>query len=239
MAGLPDIEGMRDYWDDRAEQDAAWYVDTSIDYEQRDMDRFWSTGRIMLAEALNRSVPAPTARGQAVEIGCGLGRVCGALSEHFDRVIGLDISARMVGQARDLVRNDRIEFVVGDGVSWQPIPAASTDLVLSFTVFQHIPSVAVIESYLAEAARILRPGGVMVFQWSSQPGAWWWPARRWVLANLQRAGWGDPFGGSALELSGSRIPVNRMRRALADNGLELEAVRAEGTLFTWAWARKP
>src|ERR1700682_1659970 len=178
---------MRDYWDERARQNAAWYVDTSVDYENPDMERFFETGRVIVSEALdNAPVPLPPERGLAVEIGSGLGRICLALADRFDRVVGVDISQEMLDRARGLVTDPRIEFRLGDGVSLRPLADGSADLVLSFTVFQHIPDVDVIQSYLAEAGRILKPGGLLVFQWNSTPGAWRSSIRWCVLASLHR-----------------------------------------------------
>ena len=101
---------MRAYWDDAARRNAVWYVDTSLSYEGPDMDRFFETGRRIVSEALDGSpVPLP-GTGTAVEIGAGLGRVCRALADRFDRVVGLDVSPEMVERARGLVDDPRVSF---------------------------------------------------------------------------------------------------------------------------------
>src|SRR5438309_3359853 len=179
---------MRSYWDEGARRNAFWYVDTSLDYANPDLDQFFETGRLIVSEALQDAPVNPRGKALAVEIGCGLGRVCQALASRFDRVIGVDVSPEMLDRARLLVDEPNVEFLLGDGVSLGGVPTASADLVLSFTVFQHIPRVSVIRDYLTEAGRVLKPGGVLVFQWNNQPGALWWRFRRAVLATLQRAG---------------------------------------------------
>src|SRR5882762_2278633 len=63
---------MRDYWDERACTNAAWYVDTSIDFAEPDMDRFFATGETIVGEALDGAPASPPAYGVAVEIGAGL-----------------------------------------------------------------------------------------------------------------------------------------------------------------------
>ncbi len=96
----PETSGMRDYWNEHARQNAAWYVDTSVDYENPDRDRFFETGRVIVSEALDHApVPLRAERGLAVEIGSGLGRICLALADRFDRVVGLDISREMLDRA--------------------------------------------------------------------------------------------------------------------------------------------
>lgn len=238
---MPDAtDGMRSFWDDAASKNAAWYVDTSISYDDPDMEAFWETGRVIAATAMSGPVP-PSQRGLAVEIGPGLGRILRSLvREHgFAAAIGVDISQEMVRQARELAADDNIRFEVGSGASLAPVEDGSADLVVSFTVFQHIPKVAVIEQYIGEAARVLRPGGVVAFQWNNLPGQRRWAARRWLLGLLQRSGIRpERFRRNAPQFLGSRVSLRRITRALESAGLALEGTRDEGTLFAWAWATK-
>lgn len=230
---------MRSYWDEGARKNAVWYVDTSLDYDEPDLDRFFETGKTIVAQALDDAPAQPAGHGLAVEIGCGLGRICQALAPRFDRVVGVDISPEMLKQAREIVTDPKVEFVLGDGVSLGALETASADLVLSFTVFQHIPSVSVICDYLTEAGRVLKPGGVMVFQWNNEPGALYWRLRRSVLSVLQRTGLRrEKYGRHAPEFLGSRVPLNQVEAALHKGGLQLKGVRGADTLFAWAWARR-
>jgi SAM-dependent methyltransferase len=225
---------MRRYWDERARRNAAWYVDTSLDYDAVDLDRFFATGRTIAAHALDGS-PDPVGSGLAVEIGCGLGRVTIALADRFERVIGVDISQEMLTRA---TAHPSVEFVLGDGSSLRGIADGIADLVLSFTVFQHIPRTSVIERYIDEAGRVLRPGGTFVFQWNNTPGALRWRLRRSAMGVAQRVGLGDSYGRDAPAFLGSRVGLNRITRALEGAGLELRKTDGEGTLYAWAWARK-
>lgn len=228
---------MRSYWDARAKQNAAWYVDTSLPYDQPDMERFFATGHSIVAEALDRAPVGPPGRQLAVEIGSGLGRVCRALADRFDRVVGVDVAPSMVEQARATVVDPRVTFELGDGSTLAQVADASADLVLSFTVFQHIPTVSVIEGYLREAGRVLRPGGLLVFQWNNTAGPLRWVARRTALSALQRSGLRpEQHGRNHAAFLGSRVGLARIQRALAAGGLELVETRGSGTLWAWAWA---
>lgn len=231
---------MRAYWDDRARENAMWFVDTSLRFDEPDLDQFMATGREVVRQAYVDAPVRPAATALAVEIGSGLGRVCAALVDHFDEVTGIDIAPEMVERARRLVDHERVAFVAGDGATLAPVGDGSVDLLVSFTVFQHIPDPDVIGSYLAEAGRVLRPGGVIAFQWNNEPGARRWRLRRRVLDFLQRSGIRpERRGRNAAEFLGSRVPLDDVERMLDRAGLVLEAVEGSGTLFTWAWARRP
>jgi len=232
-------KGMRDYWDARARENAAWYVDTSLAYDDPDMQRFFATGEVIVAEALDDARADPSGHHLAVEIGSGLGRICKALEPRFDEVVGFDISPTMIERARELVASEHISFVLSDGSSLIGVDDGTADLVLSFTVFQHIPSVPVIEGYLHEAGRVLRPDGLLVFQWNNQPGAMRWRLRRGWLAFLQRTRiHREQYLRNAPEFLGSRVPVDRITHALDAAGMDLVATKGTGTLFSWAWARR-
>ena len=233
---------MKRYWEERAELNAAWYVDTTVDWDAPDMERFFGTGRALVAEALDQappSAPRPRHRELAVEIGSGLGRVCAALAGRFDRVIGIDVADGMVERARELVPDPNVSFHVGDGTTLQPVPDACADLVLSFTVFQHVLRPGVVEGYIAEAGRVLRPGGVLVFQWNNSTGPLRWWLRRTGLDLMHRSGLKrQERDTNSAPFLGTTVPSSRIRRATDLAGLRLDATKGEGTLFSWAWAVK-
>lgn len=226
---------MRRYWDERARLNPAWYVDTSLDYAEPDMAAFAETGRTVVRTAVDEAPVSPPRRERAVEIGCGLGRICAALADSFSEVLGVDISPEMVQRARAEVHDPRVNFAVTDGATLTGVPDASVDFVLSFTVFQHIPSRAVIDRYVRETGRVLRPGGVFALQWNSTPGALRWRWRRRALALVPRSGRGDRWGRDAPAFLGERVPLNAMRVMFDRAGLRMAAVRDPGQLFTWAW----
>ena len=235
-----DEASMRRYWDERAKENAAWYVDTSLRYDDPDLEQFFATGRAIVEQALADCPTDWVPGGTAVEIGSGLGRIALALADRFDEVIGVDISAEMIERARELVSDERVSFQVGSGSSLQPIADGSANFVLSFTVFQHIPVPEVIEGYIVEAGRVLQPGGLLAFQWNNSPGARRWALRRSVLSLLQRTGVKrEQYGRHAPEFLGSTIPLPRISAALERGGLILHKTEGLGTLYGWAWARKP
>lgn len=231
---------MRRFWDARARENAAWYVDTSLSYDEPDMQRFFETGEKVVEEALLSAPVQPAAYGHAVEIGPGLGRICAALHPHFERVTGIDVSAEMLERARELVPQPGVEFVLGDGVGLRPLPDASADFVTSFTVLQHMTSETLVLGYLAEAARVLRPGGVLAIQWNNLPHPWRWRVQGVWWRLRRRVGLG-PRGEetNAREFVGTRVAWGPVERTLRDAGLTIAGRKGEGTLFAWVWAAKP
>lgn len=227
---------MRSYWNERAALNAAFYVDTSLDYDAPDMERFLETGRRVVSIALDEAPVRPENYRLAVEIGCGLGRICLALRERFDRVVGYDIAPEMLRQAGELVTDPAIQLRLTDGASLPELEDRSADLVLTFTVFQHIPDVDVVTSYIREAGRVLAPGGVFVFQWNNTPGSRRWQLRRGLKSFASRLGGGDRYGRDLPEFLGSRIELDVIDDALASAGLKRLGLQDPGQLFTWAWA---
>lgn len=230
---------MRSYWESRAQLNAAWYVDTTLEFEDPDMERFFEGGERTISTVLDSSPRLPPASGTAIEIGSGLGRMCLALSRRYERVVGLDISEGMARRARDLVRDRRISFVVTDGSTLSALADASADLLFSFTVFQHIPDRTVVDRYILEIGRVLKPGGLLILQWNNQPNAWRWALRRRAARLLDRLGvQKDRYGRFAAPFMGSRIPFRRIRRSLNAANLMVLKTKDLGSLFAWVWAER-
>lgn len=231
-------DAMRAYWNERAELNAVFYVDTSLDWANPDMEQFLATGRRIVEIGYDEAPVRPERHELAVDIGCGLGRISLGLRRHFDRVVGYDISPEMLRRARELVDDPAIELRQTDGATLPGLADGSADFVTSFTVFQHIPDVDVVRSYIAEAGRVLRPGGVFAFQWNNTPGSRRWRLERSVRALASRLGRGDRFGRDAPQFAGSRIELPVIDRALAAAGMERRGLREPDTLYAWAWAVK-
>jgi SAM-dependent methyltransferase len=119
--------------------------------------------------------------GRALDFGCGVGRLTRALGKHFEHCDGVDISEEMVRQARELnTGRANLAFHVNDD-SLSMFGESTFDFIYSSIVLQHIPSRSLIKSYLSEFLRILRPGGMMVFQ---LPAYLPWESRLQVGARL-------------------------------------------------------
>lgn len=94
-----------------------------------------------------------------VDYGCGYGRVLQILSEAGYRDLAeFDIAAAMVSAARARVPRARVETMAAPGL---PVPDASADAVLIFTVLTCVPGDDGQRAIVREARRVLRPGGLL------------------------------------------------------------------------------
>lgn len=136
-------------------------------------DEFFATGEHEIAGivvGLEEHGLMPAA-GRALDFGCGLGRLTRALSRRFDEVVGVDVSATMIKDARQLnadVPNCR--FALNEGSDLAALAPASFDLVLSLITLQHVSSRAAIRAYIREFARVTAAGGTIVFQLPTSVG---------------------------------------------------------------------
>ena len=104
---------------------------------------------------------------EVLEVGCGTGVVARAITARdgfAGTVTGIDQSPEFITVAESLAANegvgDRVAFVVGDAHELD-FPAASFDAVIAHTLLSHVRDP---HAVLAEAARVVRPGGfVAVF----------------------------------------------------------------------------
>ena len=97
--------------------------------------------------------------------GCGRGVDAQIAFEIFnsESVVAFDLDRRQVDRAKRRIGDrygDRIELREADATA-VPFPDADFDLVLDFGIIHHIPAWQVA---LNEAFRVLRPGGVFLFE---------------------------------------------------------------------------
>jgi SAM-dependent methyltransferase len=100
-----------------------------------------------------------------LEIGCGAGRVGTKLAPRCQRWIGADVSTNMLGFAREALAKSEhanVSFVHLNGVDLAGVPDVSVDVVYCTAVFMHLDEWERYR-YIADAYRVLRPGGRIYF----------------------------------------------------------------------------
>lgn len=121
-----------------------------------EMERHWSPGRNW--ESLARAVAGLVRLGDVVDIGSGDGSVAQLLCSRARSWTCVDRSERVLEAARvRLGRSKNLRFVHGDALAL-PLEGSSFDTALLLHVLTQVESPS---GVLAEAARLLRPGGTL------------------------------------------------------------------------------
>ena len=132
-----------------------------------------------------------------VEVGCGAGALLAHLARDFapTSLVGVDRAPEHLQRAKTVAQVAR-----ADGAAL-PFADGSADVVLFRFVLRHVPSP---DALLAEALRVLRPGGAVIavdaddgsLRFDPEPPSW--PGLRAALEQSARRRGGDPAIGPSL-----------------------------------------
>ncbi len=155
---------MKDMWNQRAQKDAFYYVESA--FWDGDLDKFFSLGEErtqLILDPILKEMDIDTQNSHILEIGCGVGRFSRALSQRFQQVTAVDVSDEMINQARELHPSTlypNLTLQPTNGTSLDFIPSNSIDVVFSYEVFQHMPLPEIVLNNLKEIHRVLHPQGI-------------------------------------------------------------------------------
>jgi 2-polyprenyl-3-methyl-5-hydroxy-6-metoxy-1,4-benzoquinol methylase len=98
---------------------------------------------------------------RVLDYGTGTGYGAARMAKTAASVTGVDVSQAAVDYARRRYTADNLDFQKIRPIEEGPLPFPddSFDVVTSFQVIEHVPSPA---AYLAEAKRVLKPGGTLL-----------------------------------------------------------------------------
>jgi cyclopropane fatty-acyl-phospholipid synthase-like methyltransferase len=185
------LEKMRLDWDARARENARHYVDTArTDWTD---EEFFASGQQTVSEDILTDMgnicqgKDPSAM-RIIEIGCGAGRLTRHFAKLFGEVHAVDVSGEMVEQARRAVADfPNAHIYHNNGCDLTVLPELEYDFAYSAIVFQHIPSREIIENYVREVHRLLRPGGLFKFWVQGDTRAESTPDDTWIGAPFSDA----------------------------------------------------
>src|SRR3954454_12458078 len=120
--------------------------------------------RDVLDEALPAGDPV------VVDVGCGDGALVRHLARRGARAIGVEIGAEPLARARAHPPAGAERYEHG-GAQALPLEDRSADVVVFANSLHHVPS-ELLDTALAEAARVLRPGGLLYVQEPLAEGAY-------------------------------------------------------------------
>jgi SAM-dependent methyltransferase len=226
------MTGMREFWDERAREDAFYFVDHRIKYKDpAEEERFWEMGRQDLDKLLDVVEIVLEPDWVVVEIGCGVGRLTRVIAKRVGAVKAVDVSAEMLSIAQnENATLANVDWILGDGLTLSDIDSGVADAVVSHFVFQHIPDPQITLGYIREVGRVLRVGGLAALHLSNdeQIHDCKQPLGTRVRALIGRA----PKGQTHDAWIGSAVELDQVRAAAAEGGMTVEKVVGEGTHYT-------
>jgi len=155
-------ERQRRFWNTDDEKKATFArVDTESEGDEaRYQALAESTGELLLKDIRLPDNPV------LMEVGCGVGRMIHQMQKRvpFSKLYGLDISETMIAYTRKNTGGDsRLSLHVNSGYDLSAVPDGSVDFAYSVDVFIHIFDAGIIENYIREVCRALKPGGYFRF----------------------------------------------------------------------------
>lgn len=163
------LRQLQQHWDDLAKLDPLGSICTDPQKDGRKWvaDDFFKTGAreihtvLKYVQSLGLS---PDWKSPALDFGCGVGRLTAALSHHFHESWGVDIAPTMIELATQFhPNNSRCKFLVNQADHLHIFAGNTFGFIYSSIALQHMRQ-EYIRSYLLEFIRVLKPGGILVFQ---------------------------------------------------------------------------
>ena len=170
--GESSLAAVAQTWETLAREDPLWAILSAPDKRggKWDRDEFLQSGvnevEALIAELRYHGISFSADR--ALDFGCGIGRLTQALTKFFATVVGVDVAPTMIDKAREANKYPgKCSFIVNQKTDLSSFPSDEFSFVLSSIVLQHIPT-ELAKKYITEFIRILRPGGLAVFQLPSR-----------------------------------------------------------------------
>ena len=148
----------------------------------------WTLGRERTFREKLLSFAGLTSGESVLDIGCGTGTLAIAAGRQVGptgRVYGIDASPEMIARAERKAKRAGAKIRLQNAIAESlPFPDAQFDAVLSTVMLHHLPRPARAR-LVAEARRVLRPGGRLLVIDFAKPAA---PRPRGILGHLHRHG---------------------------------------------------
>lgn len=175
---MSSLSKLKENWEGYAQVDPLWAICTDSVRRGNKWTReeFLATGVTEIGRVMAhvRSLGLdPDPASSALDFGCGVGRLTRALNDYFPECWGVDISPTMIRLAGEINR-DRggCHFQLNQSDDLRMFPDRHFGFVYSSIVLQHIAP-SYVERYLAELIRVVKAGGIFVFQVPERQKASW------------------------------------------------------------------
>lgn len=138
-----------------------------------DPEEFFETGRNEINAVMNylEGIGVEIHKGNAFDFGCGVGRLTQGLCHHFDQATGVDISDTMIAGANSYNKfGEKCTYITNTEPNLKCLNSNTFDFVYTRIVLQHMAPRYQVE-YIKEFFRILKPGGIALFQVRTPKGS--------------------------------------------------------------------
>ena len=154
-------------WTNLGKEDLLWSVLSKDDKRNSkwNEEEFYQTGKKEVKKLMTFTLQNElTLAGQALDFGCGVGRLTFGLAEYFDHVVGIDISDIAIMKAKQYhPYPQNVKFIRNHTLDIAVLKDESLDFILSLITFQHNPR-KITEIFLKEFSRILKSEAILCFQ---------------------------------------------------------------------------
>jgi SAM-dependent methyltransferase len=238
---------MREDWDQRARDDAfhfiaSWRKDwTPESFFQSGEEDYLS----LAVPVFDRQQFDPHGKSM-LELGCGAGRMTRSFAQRFSHVDAFDISKEMLGHAKALLpETHNVTWTLGNGTDLSGLGNESVDFAFSYIVLQHMPEPEFAHRYIREILRVVKPGGLFLFQFNSVPRmtmnwkgrlAWGLVDFPWTLGFRRISRGVASLLGLSTEMAS--LNVQHVRATVETAGGTVKEMTGEKTPMTWCCGLK-
>jgi len=220
------------YWNLAHEQPAAaeidntWYADLGARwYEAED-----TPIALLRAEARHRNpwiageIARALGRGsqRVLDLGCGAGFLANDLAARGHLCTGIDTTAENLAVARARDGTCSVAYRVADAGAL-PFQSSTFDVVCAMDLLEHVEQP---DRVVREAARVLRPGGMLFFHTFNKT----WLANLIVIKGVEAFVANTPKDLHVLRLF---IPPGELQRMCSEHGLDVVDLRGSRPRFRW------
>jgi len=168
-----DFKELQHNWNEFGKRDPLWAILTTPPAERFrwDVGEFFQTGRTQIAQVMDEvgQLMPTLSRERCLDFGCGVGRLTQALCAYFQECHGVDVAPSMIALANKHNRyRNTCTYHLNESDDLRRFDDNSFNFIYSFIVLQHMrPEYST--SYIKEFLRVLKPGGLVIFQLTSEP----------------------------------------------------------------------
>ncbi|MFV8257216.1 bifunctional 2-polyprenyl-6-hydroxyphenol methylase/3-demethylubiquinol 3-O-methyltransferase UbiG [Bdellovibrio bacteriovorus] len=170
-----------------------------------------------ILEAIRRNIGY---KAEILDMGCGAGFLSNDLAAAGHKVTGIDLSTSSLKVAESRDHTHSVQYSQGD-VYQVPFPNESFDVVAAMDLLEHVSDP---QRVIAEASRVLRPGGLFFFNtFNKNPLAW--------LVVIKGMEWFVKNTPNDYHVYSLFIEPKKLKLWLEDFGLETNEIRGIRPVF--------